>query len=108
MTITAHHFLAALCLAVTMPAASALAQSESAPPSPMTFDSAKDFVTDAGLQTCEISEIGPDEAQFTGAIKSFSIGIAKDCSTYDPENPTVVNVHQFADQEARDAMVASL
>jgi hypothetical protein len=108
MTIAARRFLVALCLAVALPEAFAWAQSESAPPTPMTFDGAKDFVTDAGLQVCEMTEIDPNELQFTGAIKSFSIGIAKDCSTYDPANPTVVNVHQFADDEARDAMVASL
>jgi hypothetical protein len=108
MIITVRQLLFVLCLAVAMPAASARAQSEASPPTPMTLDSAKDFVTDAGLQVCEMTEMDPNELQFTGAIKSFSIGIAKDCGTYDPENPTVVNVHQFADQEARDAMVASL
>jgi hypothetical protein len=108
MTITHRQFLVTFCLAVAMPAASALAQAEATPPVPMTFDSAKDFVTDAGLQTCEITEIDTSMPELHGAIKSFSIGIAKDCNTYDPENPTVVNVHQFADQESRDAMVASL
>jgi len=47
-------------------------------------------------------------SQIHGASKSLSIGVAKDCAHYDPSNPTVVNVHQFADQQRRDAMVHSL
>ena len=68
---------------------------------------AEDFLTAAGLQICEISEVDPMVAQIHHTLKSLSIGVAKDCSTYDQTNPTVVNVHQFADQEARDAMVAA-
>ena len=103
------HRLQGLWFAVVISAAPAMAQTETTTPPPtMTIDSAKAFLTAAGLQTCEITEINPNELQFTGAVKSFSIGVATDCDTYDPENPTVVNVHQFADQEARDAMVASL
>ena len=43
-----------------------------------------------------------------GGRVSLSIGVAKDCADYDPTNPTVVNVHQFADQQRRDAMVVAL
>lgn len=84
-----------------------LAQSESSPPE-LTADRAKAFLTAAGLQTCEITEIDPMVSQVHGATKSLSIGVAKDCAQYDPTNPTVVNVHQFADQQRRDAMVMSL
>jgi len=108
MTIVARQFLFALYLAVAMPAASALAQSEAAPRPPMTIEGAEDFLTDAGLQACEVSEIDTSGPELAGAIKSFSIGVAQDCGAYDPQNPTVVNVHQFADQQSRDAMVARL
>ena len=88
----------------------AIAQTETTPvaPKPMTVTGAKEFLTAAGLQTCEISEMEPFVAQFQGAIRSFSIAVAKDCSTYDPADPTVINVYQFDDVERRDAMVASL
>ena len=107
MTFVPRHPWFALCLAV-VPAGLACAQTETAPPAPMTIEGAKDFLTDAGLQACETSEIDTSAPELIGAIKSFSIGVAEDCGAYDPENPTVVNVHQFTDQEARDAMVASL
>jgi hypothetical protein len=84
-----------------------LAQSETSPP-PLTEERAKDFLTAAGLQTCEISEIDPMTSRIHGATKSLSIGVAKDCARYDPNNPTVVNVHQFSDQQRRDAMVIAL
>jgi hypothetical protein len=84
-----------------------LAQSETSPP-PLTEERAKDFLTAAGLQTCEISEIDPMTSRIHGATRSLSIGVAKDCARYDPNNPTVVNVHQFADQQRRDAMVVAL
>ena len=84
-----------------------MAQSETSPP-PLTEERAKAFLTAAGLQTCEISEIDPMVTRIHGATKSLSIGVAKDCARYDPSNPTVVNVHQFADQQRRDAMVHSL
>jgi hypothetical protein len=90
----------------TVSVSAAIAQSESSPPE-LTVERAKDFLTAAGLQTCEISEIDPMVSQIHGATKSLSIGVAKDCAQYDPKNPTVVNVHQFADQQRRDAMVAS-
>jgi hypothetical protein len=105
--------LCELCLlagAVLLPA-SALAQAETNPatnPPELTAERAKAFLTAAGLQTCEISEMDPLVTRFNGADRSLSIGVAKDCARYDPENPTVVNVHQFADQEKRDAMVVSL
>jgi hypothetical protein len=85
----------------------AMAQSETSPPE-LTVERAKAFLTAAGLQTCEITDIDPMVSQIHGATKSLSIGVAKDCAKYDPTNPTVVNVHQFADQQRRDAMVASL
>ncbi len=107
MTITSHHLLIVLCLAVAAPVAPAWAQTET-PPAPMTIEGAEDFLTDAGLQACEISEIDTSMPELNGAIKSFSIGVAQDCGTYDQQNPTVVNVHQFADRDSRDAMVASL
>ena len=91
-------------MALAMPA---MAQSETSPP-PLTEERAKDFLTAAGLQTCEISEIDPMVSRVHGATKSLSIGVAKDCAHYDPSNPTVVNVHQFADQQRRDAMVVAL
>lgn len=100
-----------LCALLGIPAVPAklcLAQGETAPRPVMTIEAAKDFLTAAGLQTCEVSEIDPMVSQFNGAIASLSLGVAKDCSTYDPNDPTVVNVHQFADEEARDGMVASL
>lgn len=84
-----------------------LAQSETSPP-PLTEERATAFLTAAGLQTCEISEIDPMTSRIHGATKSLSIGVAKDCARYDPKNPTVVNVHQFADQQRRDAMVIAL
>ena len=95
-----------LCLALWMLLAThAMAQSETTPPE-LTAERAKAFLTAAGLQACEISEIDPMVSGIHGATKSLSIGVAKDCTQYDPTNPTVVNVHQFADQQRRDAMVA--
>ena len=96
--------VAGLCMSL---ATHAMAQSETSPPE-LTAERAKAFLTAAGLQTCEISEIDPMVSRVHGATKSLSIGVAKDCANYDPTNPTVVNVHQFADQQRRDAMVASL
>jgi hypothetical protein len=95
--------VAGLCMSLTT---LAMAQSEASPPE-LTVDRAKAFLTAAGLQTCEISEIDPMVSGVHGATKSLSIGVAKDCARYDPTNPTVVNVHQFADQQRRDAMVAA-
>jgi hypothetical protein len=95
---------AGLCMSL---AAHAMAQSETSPPE-LTAERAKSFLTAAGLQTCEIAEMDPMVSRVHGATKSLSIGVAKDCANYDPTNPTVVNVHQFADQQRRDAMVASL
>jgi hypothetical protein len=100
---------AALCMIVTglcTPAMHATGQSETSPPE-LTAERAKAFLTAAGLQTCEITEIDPMVSQIHGASRSLSIGVAKDCAQYDPTNPTVVNVHQFADQQRRDAMVMS-
>lgn len=108
MTIPVRHAWFALCLAAAIPAAPACAQTEATPPTPMTIEAVEDFLTDAGLQACEISEIDTSAPELQGALKSFSIGVATDCGAYDAENPTVVNVHQFADQDSRDAMVASL
>ncbi|NJM92305.1 MAG: hypothetical protein HC861_06455 [Rhodospirillaceae bacterium] len=98
------NIVAGLCMAL---ATAAMAQSETNPP-PLTEERAKDFLTAAGLQTCEISEIDPMVTRIHGATKSLSIGVAKDCARYDPANPTVVNVHQFADEQRRDAMVVAL
>ena len=95
---------AGLCMSL---ATHAMAQSETSPPE-LTAERAKAFLTAAGLQTCEITEMDPMVSRVHGATKSLSIGVAKDCAKYDPTNPTVVNVHQFADQQRRDAMVASL
>ena len=96
--------VAGLCMSL---ATHVVAQSETSPPE-LTAERAKAFLTAAGLQTCEISEIDPTVSQIHGATKSLSIGVAKDCAHYDPTNPTVVNVHQFTDQQRRDAMVHSL
>jgi hypothetical protein len=74
----------------------------------LTVDKAKEFLTAAGLQTCEVSDLDPMVTKISGAVASLSLGVAVDCAAYDPSNPTLVNVHQFADAEARDAMVASL
>jgi hypothetical protein len=101
MQLTLFAIVAAVCASTVM------AQSETAPP-PLTEERAKAFLTAAGLQTCEISEIDPMTSKIHGAEKSLSIGVAKDCARYDPKNPTVVNVHQFADEQRRDAMVHSL
>jgi hypothetical protein len=87
-------------------AAAAIAQSQPNPPE-LTVERAKDFLTAAGLQTCETSEIDPAVSQIYGATRSLSIGVAKDCAQYDPKNPTVVNVYQFVDEQKRDAMVAT-
>ena len=95
---------AGLCMSL---ATHAMAQSETSPPE-LTAERAKAFLTAAGLRTCEITEMDPMVSRVHGATKSLSIGVAKDCAKYDPTNPTVVNVHQFADQQRRDAMVASL
>ena len=95
---------AGLCMSL---ATHAMAQSETSPPE-LTAERAKAFLTAAGLQTCEITEMDPMVSRVHGATKSLSIGVAKDCAKYDPTNPTVVNVHQFAEQQRRDAMVASL
>jgi len=96
--------VAGLCMSL---ATHVMAQSETSPPE-LTAERAKAFLTAAGLQTCEITEMDPMVSRVHGATKSLSIGVAKDCANYDPTNPTVVNVHQFADQQRRDAMVASL
>jgi len=93
-----------VCVSLATPV---MAQSETSPP-PLTEERAKAFLTAAGLQTCEISDIDPMVSQVYGTEKSLSIGVAKDCARYDPKNPTVVNVHQFSDLQRRDAMVASL
>ncbi len=74
----------------------------------MTIAGAEEFLKAAGLQTCEIVAIDPAVSRMNRAIKSFSIGVAPSCDEYDPADPTVVNVHQFANAEDRDAMVASL
>ena len=74
----------------------------------MTFGAVDEFLKDAGLKACEISEIDPFVSRFNGALRSLSIGVATDCADYDPDDPTVVNVHQFSDLKARDAMVTSL
>jgi len=74
----------------------------------MTLGAVEQFLTDAGLQACETSEIDPFVSRFHGAVRSVSVGVAVDCADYDPKDPTVVNVHQFDDLQARDAMVASL
>lgn len=108
MSVAQRHLLHALCLLLALPAATALAQTEATPRPPMTAAAVEDFLTDAGLQACEISEIDTSGPELAGAIKSFSVGVAEDCGTYDPQNPTVVNVHQFTDQDSRDAMVARL
>jgi hypothetical protein len=87
----------------------AAAQSAPAPAPPdLTAASAEAFLKDAGLQVCEISDGDAMVTRISGAVKSLSIGVATDCARYDKGNPTVVNVHQFADQQHRDAMVASL
>src|SRR5919198_6035251 len=104
--------LCSLCLyasAALMPTWPVAAQSTTpvSPPA-LTIQGAKDFLTAAGLQTCEINEMDPMVSQIHRTTKSLSIGVAKDCSTYDHADPTVVNVHQFADQESRDAMVVAL
>ena len=96
--------VAGLCMCLVT---HAVAQSESNPPE-LTAERAKVFLTAVGLQTCEISEIDPMVTRIHGATKSLSIGVAKDCAHYDPKNPTVVNVHQFTDQQRRDAMVVAL
>jgi hypothetical protein len=96
--------VAGLCMSL---ATHAMAQSESNPPE-LTAERAKAFLTAAGLQACEISEMDPMVSRVHGATRSLSIGVAKDCARYDPANPTVVNVHQFADQQRRDAMVIAL
>jgi hypothetical protein len=95
---------------VTLFPATHLVAQTAAPASPpvLTIQAAEDFLTAAGLQTCEITEMDSITTQHNGAVKSLSIGVAKDCANYDPANPTVVNVHQFADQERRDAMVAAM
>jgi hypothetical protein len=101
----------ALCIvavgACLSPARPAPAQAETSPP-PLTEERAKAFLTAAGLQACEISELDPMVSKIHRTEKSLSIGVAKDCARYDPKNPTVVNVHQFSDLQRRDAMVASL
>jgi len=74
----------------------------------LTEKAAEDFLSAAGLQTCEIGEIDPMVSQVYHTLNSLSIGVAEDCGTYDASNPTVINVHQFADQQARDAMVSAL
>ena len=74
----------------------------------LTVEKAKEFLTAAGLQTCEVSDLDPMVMRVSGAVASLSLGVAVDCATYDPSNPTVVNVHQFTDEQARDAMVVSL
>lgn len=85
-----------------------LAQESTPPQGVLTVDKAKEFLKAAGLETCEVSELDPMVTKMAGAVASLSLGVAEDCSSYDPKDPTVVNVHQFADEEARDAMMASL
>jgi hypothetical protein len=114
MTAKLHLLLCGMCVLMpgTVSAEHAAAQTETTSPGTerpvMTAEGAKQFLTAAGLQTCEVSEIDPAVSHFNGAIASLSLGVAEDCATYDAQNPTVVNVHQFTDQQARDAMVASL
>lgn len=74
----------------------------------MTMEAVEQFLRDAGLNACEITEIDPFVSKINGALRSLSIGVAEDCADYDPADPTVANVHQFGDRQARDAMVASL
>ena len=106
--------LCGLCIVASLPILApkrAMAQTETispASPPELTAERAKAFLIAAGLQACEISEIDPLVSRIHGADRALSIGVAKDCTHYDPTNPTVVNVHQFADQERRDAMVVSL
>src|SRR5262245_426188 len=89
--------LAGVCMALAAPV---MAQSETTPP-PLTEERAKACLSAAGLQTCEISELDPMVSKVHGTEKSLSIGVAKDCTRYDPKNPTVVNVHQFSDLQRR-------
>jgi hypothetical protein len=95
-----------LCAGLGAPAAAEDAPAQTPPD--LTAASAQDFLTDAGLQVCEISDGDPMVTRISGALKSLSIGVAEDCATYDHDNPTVVNVHQFATIEQRDAMVSTL
>lgn len=110
MNIAALPGLRTLCLVVglTVMPPVALAQTEAAPRPILTVETAQAFLTAAGLQTCESTEIDPSENYFPGVRVSLSLGVAVDCGTYDPLNPTVVNVHQFVDEESRDGMVSSL
>jgi hypothetical protein len=108
MSIALRRVLGFVGLALALPAAPVLAQTEATPQVTMTIEGAKAYLHDAGLQACEVNRIDPAEAPLTGALVSLSIGVALDCGAYDPQNPTVVNVHQFADRQSRDAMVASL
>lgn len=101
--------LAHACALAMIAMAGGAASAQNEAPSPtLTVEHAKSFLSAAGLQTCEVSDIDPMVSRFNGAVVSLSLGVEKDCATYDPQNPTVVNVHQFVDIEARDAMVASL
>jgi hypothetical protein len=99
----------ALIMAAGLFRGAALAEADiTAPPAPMTMDAVEQFLRDAGLKACEITEIDPFVSHFNGALRSLSIGVATDCEDYDPADPTVANVHQFANLQARDALVASL
>lgn len=96
----------ALLVALGGPAAAQNAPAQTPPD--LTAASAEAFLKDAGLQVCEISEGDAMVTRISGAVKSLSIGVAVDCAQYDRDNPTVVNVHQFATEQQRDAMVMSL
>ena len=95
----------ALCaIAVGIMAPHAMAQSDTSPPE-LTAARAKAFLTAAGLQTCEITDIDPMVSQVHGATKSLSIGVAKDCARYDPFS-TPLNIPIQIFQGRRDEAVS--
>jgi hypothetical protein len=106
-----HRLFASLFMLVFASGLRAAAQAQSAgalPAGPaLTMDAAEKFLTDAGVQACEISEVDPFISRVNGAVRSLNIGVAKDCGDYDAADPTVVIIHKFADSRARDALVAS-
>jgi hypothetical protein len=117
MAVRSHRFIAGIGIAAIICtgfwAGDATAQDQSQQgqaqqQAPVTVAAAEAFLKAAGLQSCEVSEIDPFVAQFNGAIKSFSIGVAENCAAYDADNPTVVTVYQFDNTENRDAVVAGL
>lgn len=78
---------------------------ETAAPAKVTIQDVIKFINDAGYQVCEKQEVDPKNA-LPGTVESVWAGVAKDCTTYDSSQATMINAHQYATMEQRDEAIA--